>query len=387
MRTEAVTSPGAPQRLLVLSIVQTHCLARRNTARKFLAASNFLELLHIFDSDKGAIDIPSIDEKIKYAKWKAADISKALREGRKPTAGPVGSAADETLVAAADLPDLNMVPPPITPPSASFPLPSKQSSPSIRPTSPPQLTNLSQADHHQLGAHLPDGLAPPLPPQSPGNWSTIATPGTPGFHLQDGINYASLPGGVPPGSGGRTRKAYVSGELEGKSEEDIDAEITPPASAERSVHFSPSVVGGLETPGLGGPEEDPFSVQVVVNPSIQPQPSAPPFEGHPAYSSAPEYPYAAGPQPSSQSVPSAWPVRPPPPTMPSPSASNTHPPPVTSPASDIATSTITITPAELTPQVVSRVQKHCKYAISALDYEDAEQAIKELRTALRMLGG
>ena len=53
---------------------------RRNTAKKFVAAANFLELLRIFDNDKGAVDLAPIEEKIKYAKWKAADIAKALRE-------------------------------------------------------------------------------------------------------------------------------------------------------------------------------------------------------------------------------------------------------------------------------------------------------------------
>ena len=43
-----------------------------------------------------------------------------------------------------------------------------------------------------------------------------------------------------------------------------------------------------------------------------------------------------------------------------------------------AMSTVTVTPAELTPQVIARAQKHCRFAISALDYEDPEQAVKEL---------
>lgn len=50
-------------------------------------------------------------------------------------------------------------------------------------------------------------------------------------------------------------------------------------------------------------------------------------------------------------------------------------------------STVTVTPAELTPQVIARAQKHCRFAISALDYEDPEQAVKELRAALQLLGG
>jgi vacuolar protein sorting-associated protein VTA1 len=42
---------------------------------------------------------------------------------------------------------------------------------------------------------------------------------------------------------------------------------------------------------------------------------------------------------------------------------------------------------ELTPNLVAKAQKHCRFAISALDYEDAEQAKKELRAALAVLGG
>ncbi|ETS62865.1 hypothetical protein PaG_02623 [Moesziomyces aphidis] len=59
--------------------------ATRATAKTFLAASQFIELLKIF----GTIE-PEMQEKIKYAKWKAADIAKAFKEGRRPTPGPAG---------------------------------------------------------------------------------------------------------------------------------------------------------------------------------------------------------------------------------------------------------------------------------------------------------
>lgn len=42
---------------------------------------------------------------------------------------------------------------------------------------------------------------------------------------------------------------------------------------------------------------------------------------------------------------------------------------------------------ELTPAVIAKAQKHARFAISALDYEDVEQSRKELRTALAILGG
>jgi vacuolar protein sorting-associated protein VTA1 len=44
-------------------------------------------------------------------------------------------------------------------------------------------------------------------------------------------------------------------------------------------------------------------------------------------------------------------------------------------------------PVELTPERITKAQRHARFAISALDYEDSEQAKKELRTALAILGG
>ncbi|KAK4517593.1 uncharacterized protein ATC70_000933 [Mucor velutinosus] len=62
----------------------------KKTAKTFLAASIFLELLKTF----GELD-PETEAKIKYSKWKAADIMKALREGRVPTPGPPGGIEQE----------------------------------------------------------------------------------------------------------------------------------------------------------------------------------------------------------------------------------------------------------------------------------------------------
>lgn len=56
-----------------------------NTAKTFYAASIFIEILHQF----GPLQ-PDMEQKQKYAVWKAADIRKALSEGRKPVPGPPG---------------------------------------------------------------------------------------------------------------------------------------------------------------------------------------------------------------------------------------------------------------------------------------------------------
>ncbi|KAL2316706.1 hypothetical protein Fmac_030582 [Flemingia macrophylla] len=53
-----------------------------NTAKTFYAASIFFEILNQF----GQVQ-PDLEQKQKYAVWKAADIRKALKEGREPTPG------------------------------------------------------------------------------------------------------------------------------------------------------------------------------------------------------------------------------------------------------------------------------------------------------------
>lgn len=60
--------------------------ASKKTARLFLVSSHFLEVLRVF----GEVG-EEVEERIKYAKWKAGDIVKALNEGRQPVAGPPGS--------------------------------------------------------------------------------------------------------------------------------------------------------------------------------------------------------------------------------------------------------------------------------------------------------
>jgi vacuolar protein sorting-associated protein VTA1 len=60
------------------------------------------------------------------------------------------------------------------------------------------------------------------------------------------------------------------------------------------------------------------------------------------------------------------------------------PPPILYPQSPPA---VIAPPPELTPQLIAKIQRHCKFAVSALDYEDGDTARKELRAALAMLGG
>ncbi|KAG6531845.1 hypothetical protein ZIOFF_005672 [Zingiber officinale] len=58
-----------------------------NTAKTFYAASIFFEILYQF----GGL------QPEKYTVWKAADIRKALKEGRKPEPGPPGGDPDQSI--------------------------------------------------------------------------------------------------------------------------------------------------------------------------------------------------------------------------------------------------------------------------------------------------
>jgi vacuolar protein sorting-associated protein VTA1 len=347
------------------------------TAKKFLAAANFLEVLSIVSTSMPAtIDIP---EKIRYAKWKAADIAKAFREGRKPTPGGIGEQLEQKEKEPEENPKVELSPPPaiqrLSPPGPIVDI----------PQSPPAL--------HTLPSGFADPKAGPL---SPEEWSTVATTGattqTEDLHSQPKsvLRNACVseeledtePGLVPD----------ESGMHEGVGPADISARpyISPASSdsSSKKVHFTPSVIGGL-TPSTTVAEQDPLASATTPilahdKPIImEAVPSAPPFETE---STLPK-----GFLPTStaaQSLPST--TLPPPPfpvlAYPTTSQSQVSIPPAIIPPPGVTDSTVTQTPQELTPQTVARIQKHCRYAISALDYEDVEQARKELRAALDKLG-
>ena len=67
--------------------------ASKKTARGFFAASLFLEVLSVFGDLSD-----DIRQKIKYAKFKAADILKALNEGKIPQPGAPGETAQDVQV-------------------------------------------------------------------------------------------------------------------------------------------------------------------------------------------------------------------------------------------------------------------------------------------------
>ncbi|KAJ7170043.1 Vta1 like-domain-containing protein [Mycena filopes] len=421
----------------------------RSTAKKFLAAANFLEVLKTFPKAEVS---ESNEEKIRYAKWKAADIAKAYREGRKPTPGPAGSdpGIDAELLQLQNATAPTFVNTPSftttesnassssmtakgSPPSQSHTPPAAGSPPKVKRTSPRmEPADIANANRDfppqtppRRGANL--GVDVGLQPggtwggqhagdATPGSWSTAATPGT-ATTPQEVIDVPHSPtshkGKQRSGSGSSSGSG--NGLLMRPDGPDGPSPINRPGSNEngkKSVHFTPSV-GGLSstdgTPpvsptyhsgpprepwqGPGGPapyngiELPPGFVPHPIQPVFTPGAQGPPFHESPPpqpphgglYASAP--PLLPGPHDIYASAPPPpphvpTPVVPPPPTYISP-PTLLSPPPPPPPEPEV----------ELTPAVIAKAQKHCRFAISALDYEDAEQARRELRAALAVLGG
>ncbi|KAJ9153842.1 hypothetical protein P3X46_027240 [Hevea brasiliensis] len=145
-----------------------------NTAKTFYAASIFFEILNQF----GALQ-PDLEQKQKYAVWKAADIRKALKEGRKPNPGPPDGDEDLSI--------------PLSTPSGGYDIgPTETAATSPRPES-----DQSSLFHDQVS----DQHSSSLPPSSQfhervNNQHSAHVASQPQFH--DSVNNQHSTGILPP---------------------------------------------------------------------------------------------------------------------------------------------------------------------------------------------
>ncbi|GAA5892989.1 Vta1p [Sporobolomyces salmoneus] len=283
--------------------------ATRATARKFLAAANFLELLSVF-GEHGTEN----RDKIKYSKWKAADIAKAFREGRTPTPGPAGGlpevedpATQVNQVTSAEEKELTK--------EFEALVASKEEETTTKSVEPPAEDVSASYPFPQQPTTLPS--APPLPQEEEPEEedpSRITTPALPTF-IDDDERQPEFPS---TSSSTPTRNEEVP-----TSSSSIDHQ---PFVINPETHLPPShQTASLPTPSFHPPSEPPAFPSAVFPPA--PPPSAPPQQEE------------------------------------------------------------TRMVETLDPLEIAKVQKHARWAISALNYEDLETARKELREALRMLGG
>lgn len=226
-----------------------------------------------------------------------------------------------------------------------------------------------------------DPTMAPLPDSSPSGSSHASPEGSPLRKPFGRLRSGSSPpndsklGGSPPGAGGTSRSSPPRPRRNSLQTSGPPPPPVPPVSS--SAHERRSSVSARSPP------EAPIKPQLYS--AYPPPPQVPPNSSSFTTAStlvspslgrtngSPNLPMMTGLPPASINNPVSSPYigsyAPKPPSPPTHYAA--APPP----------------PVELTPSLISKAQKHCRYAISALEYEDAEQARKELRTALALLGG
>lgn len=157
--------------------------AGKSTAKTFYAAASFLEILQQFYADdEESEEREEEKKKVKYAKWKATDILKAMKEGREPTPGGYGeedekeegdddedeAAPQESAPRAGSPPAMMDLPPPPAP--LDFPSPPDPFVAPVRtgpvPIAPPDLEEIPSHEGTEIelgpppsypGASAPEG--------------------------------------------------------------------------------------------------------------------------------------------------------------------------------------------------------------------------------------
>lgn len=397
--------------------------ATRTTAKKFLAASQFIELLKIF----GPLE-PEMLDKIKYAKWKAADIAKAFKEGRKPQPGPAGGdpkaeaanleaamgpsaveSQDEQEYLAREMAKLTSAAseePPVNPaveraasnaldvaPSSDLAMSRGSSSASHKPLQ----STVYPTDHNEaLDNASPDAEE---------MWKSSGKPAEAAMSRSSSAQRTSLDRPqVQPSSSFASALGSSPGSRPLPVPPQRDGLPIPPISAHQQMLGSPGQDQG------GGPGAPPASFWGMPSPAVpasdQGDPTVPPTD-----SALPSVPSDLSPSidgmgthpaieridpPLSPSAPSLPPT---PGHLPGPLGGQppvaTQPSLVTRPAATLPTRTTPSVPApppaaypeSLDPKLSTRVQKLAKGAASAVDFEDLETARIQLRQALDILEG
>lgn len=315
----------------------------RQTATTFDAAATFFHLVNIW----GEPD-QETQQKIKYAKWNATRIAKAIKEGKDPNES--NPKHDEPAQPPIDLNDpslgqLGQAPPGTTPRPATV-----EDAPDVDST------------RDAAGVSLPH--TPPA----------LTLPGVPGHIGQQ-------PSGQP-------------GYFDSHS---MPSPVSPPEPNQPPYQPSPDSHPPPQT-WTPSPPPQPSPSTFSPPPNDQPPHSHPPFAGPPTFATSPAPAPAVAPAPFNPPVnPSYTNVAPaahsarqvvPPAAPPSghsyapPSAPSYAPPPAAhSYADGHAAGNFVADEASM-----GAAQKHAKWAISALNFEDVNTAVKELQLALSALG-
>lgn len=292
-------------------------------------------------------------ERIKYAKWKAADIAKAFREGRTPTPGPAGGlqegeedAADPSKVTADEAREL----------SQEFEALDTKAEGSGQEGAQAESSGAAAVSSGVSTGAESDPSASFTFPQQPTTLPSAPADDEPDFvdeaPRSSAASAFSAADIVPDASLGTGQQPFAP---------NVSSAEVPPQTHQTA---------DLPVPHAHLPSEPPAFPSAVfpsAPPTAPSQPSSPPSHSSPA-SSVSRTAFTS-PPPAPARPPSSAPAPAPPP----PAAASAVPSSV--PKAD-----------RFDPKTVGDIQKHAKWAISALNYDDFDTARKELRLALAMLG-
>lgn len=301
--------------------------ATQQTAMTFDAAATFFHLVNIW----GPPD-QETQQKIKYAKWNATRIAKAIKEGKDPNeSNPKPEAAPQQ-------PALDPEDPEVQGFGGTTPAP--------LPPKPRHVTIEDAPDHNvardAAGVSLPHSPASAVPSEE------LKLPGVP-THLSDPQPPAQEPGYFDSHS--------------------MPSPVSPPS----------------HNPAGYQPPADAYAPSQTWTPTPPPQAPHSAFSP-PSHPAAPEDHYRSAPPPTA-APPTFATIQSPTPAV--------APAAVAPPAGRLAKPTIP-PPSTAMPvyapvsgvdeAAMVQAQKHAKWAISALNFEDVNTAIMELRRALQSLG-
>ncbi|KAK7703374.1 hypothetical protein SLS64_009043 [Diaporthe eres] len=317
----------------------------QQTASTCDAALTFFNLVNIW----GPPDTET-QQKIKYAKWNAARITRAIKEGKDP---------NETNPKKEDLPPQQPSLDPTDPDVQALGSPSGREQEQSHGQDQgqdqvPRAATVEDAPDPDLkrdsaGVSLPHTPVLPDPPASVPDDGELKLPSAPGYGDEGGS--AASPGYFDPPP-------------------TLPSPISPPSNHPANY-----------TPGGGAP-----SASQTWTPT--PPPAASSF-APPSAPLAPSGPPTFAPSSSSTAAVAPPPTFSPPPADPTP---RNIPPPAVVPRPVVPAPTSlgnsSAAPLSFTADdaAMSQAQKHAKWAISALNFEDVPTAVRELRRALETLG-
>jgi vacuolar protein sorting-associated protein VTA1 len=342
------------------------------TADTLMAASTFLDMLSIWKKDD-----PELAAKIKYAKYHALRIIKAIKAGDDPNAtNPVQDQEQQ-------------------PPSPPLLDPTDPEVQRINDQSAPQ--PLSSNPYQSYVESAPNTDAQPSPTFSapkvspPPNLPTVPTGYTSNTH--DDVSPISQPatsrqGSVVSVGGGYFPRTDAPPTF--TSDNTAPSLPTAPSTEDDPLTSSLGGLGGSTSDGTPQASRTPDPSTFYQNPASPPGVVQPPQQPS-AQSSAPQNPYASPPSQHQYPAPSSQPLQH---SLPAPQSvvpSQQYSPmlrqnPYAQPSAPPPPAASSQGPFRSDEESIMQAQKHAKWAISALNFEDSATAVKELRIALQALG-